>query len=468
MRAVADVADDDVGVVNVDGLGGAAHAAFALAGSLGRGQDFAIGVAQGGLQGFLVDSGLVGAGRRWQVLARQAAEHGLLQKELAHLGDGQGGRDFARFVAPHAVAQQDHGIFVDVVLPAFHSVQEGEGVLVAGAHHAGRGPGGDVETDAVESAATGFQGAGKLEQAARIGTFHFVRWEAKVRLAYEGFVDQARNERMHVGIAIGDLVGGELPFKVFFLQAVMEIFQGIKRGAETVQHGPAIGIFLVENQLRSRVQRGANRGAGGKRHRQKIADVRDAGLAGVRYDDGVGPNGFEYGPGLEQGEQGIGRLLQPAVADVGEGFGLVPGVPQAAALGSFLDEIFRVVLDEVFDHFGQAGMLGLFEHGLFPGQAGERAGGILGFHLGGGHHDVVEGRQDLLFGGGDRLVFGQKQQVGPRRDDDDNRRRRSFAVSKVEALMTANAETLADHVVYFVTILDANLAGGRHGRCWFG
>ena len=71
--------------------------------------------------------------------------------------DRQGGGDLARLVAAHAVAQEDQGRLAQVVLARFDAVQQREGILVAGADHAGRRPAGDLQADVVERPAADVQ-----------------------------------------------------------------------------------------------------------------------------------------------------------------------------------------------------------------------------------------------------------------------------------------------------------------------
>jgi hypothetical protein len=113
-------------------------------------------------------------------------------------------------------------------------VQDAEGVLVAGADHAGRRPGGDVEANVVERATADAERADQFAEARRVSLGHLVGREACVQIAAERLVDEAQEQRMHVRKAFGDLQRRELAFEVFFFERMVQVFERVHQGAEAI------------------------------------------------------------------------------------------------------------------------------------------------------------------------------------------------------------------------------------------
>ena len=168
--------------------------------------------------------------------------------------------------------------------------------------------------------------------------------------------------------------------------------------------------------------------------------------------------------------QGLGNLDQVAVALPGGQLRIVPGVPQRASRGDFLDQVLGAAFGEA-GHDARQALVFEGEQASLPDHAGPgRTGGQhLGDRRGGAQwKDLVEKRQDVLAGilvGGHR--FGDHGLCGHGRFlfEDEDGDWRAGTVAVIQAAKANDATALADLLAQLKAILEpeGGIGGKRNG-----
>ena len=273
-------------------------------------------------------------------------------------------------------------------------------------------------------------------------------------------------ERMHVGETIGHLPRRELPFEVLLLQAVVQIFQGIERGPEAVQIGPAIGACRASGSVRGRCRAwpgSGRRRAAGSGSRSARSVMRALPLSTTSMS---GLTAFDDGPRLGQGQHDLGGAAAARRSGRRRSIPARPRRPRCCGPGAPPRSGTRCCRRRsARGRLGRPGCLAFSSMVFSQARLGQPPGVVDGRGL----DDVVEAGHDLFFLG-DRAsrhrLTSDRSRSG--RGDDDDGHRLAPAVAQVHALVPANSQKLAGHVLQFITTFDANFAHGWRSGFWGG
>ena len=233
------------------------------------------------------------------------------------------------------------------------------------------------------------QRADQLREAGGVLLAGLVGGEARVQLLAERLGHQPAERRVDVGEARDERLGIARSVEVHLGQLAADV-QGVDHGAEAVEVGAGVGLAVARRQLRRGVQRAAHRSvraaaaAAAGRPGRSAAPGRPARRRRCRAESLPGWRWTGAGVCSVSATWPASRSAARSV-----GVGIVPGVPQDAAVGDLLDEVFEVVFGEGGDDVRQAGMLQRVQQARLPGDA----------------RPVRPGRQDL---GGRSTAVGEK------------------------------------------------------------